>query len=142
MKQAILSSSLLTYEANKLLEKFVAKLETKWISNSLQRLWIRDWEVAQNSCFLLKAHSAQWDVFVWLWYVNDLCCVFMLEIFTDSCYFRPHTPTQLWLLGILDWNTSGVIRLVCHPLLIIGNFWMQHKKLTDSPEPSHMFEQL
>ena len=41
-------SSLLTHEANKLLEKSVAKLETKCISNSLQLLGIRGWEVAQK----------------------------------------------------------------------------------------------
>jgi hypothetical protein len=122
------------------------RLLQNWKQNGSQIVY-NGWESGvgsgpKNPCFLWKAHSAQWDTFVWLWYVNDLSCVFMLEIFTDSCYFRPHTPTQLWFLGILYWNTSGVIGLVCHLLLIIENFWRQHKKFTNSPELSHMFEGL
>lgn len=79
----------------------------------------------KNSDFLSKAHSAQWDAFVWTCeiYINGLRTLFALEICCDSCHFKLPTPTQLWLLGLrLDWNLSGVIELVCHLLLIIGKF--------------------
>lgn len=55
--------------------------------------------------------------------INGLRTLFTLELRSDSCHFKPPTPTQLWLLGLrLDWNLSGVIGLVCHLLLIIGKF--------------------
>lgn len=105
-------------------------------SNSLWWLEITLGQMLKNSSFLLKAHSAQWDTFVWTWYINGFCTLFTLEIHCDSCHCKLHTPTPLWLL---DGNLSGVIGLVCHLLLIIGKFfWIQHKNLK-FPLHGHMF---
>lgn len=56
----------------------------------------------RSLCFLWMTQSARWVVFVWLWYVNNLSCVFTLEIFTDSCYFRPHNAHE----ATVSWNPS------------------------------------
>lgn len=86
---------------NKLLLEFSAVLGSKCTSNSLWWLKISVGGMPKNSSFLLKVHSAHWDTFVWMWSVGLL--FYLHKICSDSCYFKPHTPTQLWLLGICLW---------------------------------------
>lgn len=103
------SFSPLTNEINKLLQEFSVMLESKRTSNSLWWLEISIGRMPENSCFLLKAHSAHWDTFVWMWYVEGLLFLFILNFQWFLLFQTAYTHTAMftWNLSWLEYIRSN-----------------------------------
>lgn len=137
-KKYVYFSTLLTNEIS-CFRTFFVMLESKCTSNSLWWLEISVGRMPKNSCFLLKAHSAHWDTFVWMWYAEGLLFLFTLN-FQRFLLFQTtytHAAMVTWNLSQREYIGSNCVGMPS----FVDNWKLLDltQEVNKSPVLSHMF---